>query len=72
MSLASIPSGADEAVIRVTGGQIRMRGSSAAPTTSVGFPLNDGDIYVHDGPPDKFQFIRTGAVDVTLDVMYSG
>lgn len=69
--LAAIPGGTDHALIRVSGAQIRMRGGSVAPTSTVGFPLNPGDVFEYDGPPNKLVFIRTGGSDATLDVFYS-
>jgi hypothetical protein len=67
----TVPGGTDNALIRCVGASVRMRGGTVDPTSTVGFPMNAGDILEYDGPPDKLKFIRSGASDATLEVFYS-
>lgn len=58
------------ALIRCSTANIRWRDDGTAPTSTVGEPLNAGEILEYDGQLSKFQAIRSGAADATLDIEY--
>lgn len=71
----TVPAGAKRAVAVVSGANIRVRYDGTAPTSTVGFPVDSGDIIEFLGANYRTelvnaQFIRTGAVSATLDINY--
>lgn len=60
--------GANYAVIRVAGANLRWRDDGTAPTATVGVPLNIGEVLNYDGNLAAVQFIAqagTGSLDVS-------
>ena len=70
LTLASIPTGAVEAVIRVSSATIRWRGDGTAPDASTGMPQYADEEFRLVGGLEKYKFIRTGSTSATLDVAY--
>jgi hypothetical protein len=63
---------ADDAVVQVQGGSVRMRLDGQDPTATVGHLLVDGDVVRLSGVPTIriARFVRAGATDATLAVHY--
>ncbi len=57
------------AVIRCETQNVRYRDDGTAPTSSVGMPLNVGDVLEYDGDLNKIRFIETTA-SAKLNVLY--
>jgi hypothetical protein len=70
VGLASIPAGANKALIRVSTANIRWRGDGTNPTSSAGMPQYVDDEFEIIGGLAAYKFIRSGASDATLDVAY--
>lgn len=70
VTLASVPSNANFALIKVTGANVRYRDDGTDPTGSAGFPLAVDDILRYRGNPSSLEFIRDDASDATLEVLY--
>lgn len=70
--LASIPAGADMALLQVTGQNVRWRDDGTNPTTTIGMVLTSGaDPYPYSGDLTKIKFIESTASAV-LNVTYFG
>lgn len=63
---------ADSAFITASGGEMRYRYDGTAPTASLGHILADGNFLILEGQNqmEKFQAIKTGDRNGTLDVTY--
>lgn len=70
VALASVPSGANKALIRVSTANIRWRGDGTDPTASAGMPQYVDDEFELIGGLAAYRFIRSGASNATLDVAY--
>lgn len=70
--LASIPAGADLALLQVTGQNVRWRDDGTNPTATIGMVLTAaGDPYPYSGDLTKIKFIEVSASAV-LNVTYFG
>jgi len=65
----TIPENVQRCLIRCSGADVRIRDDGTAPTSSVGFPLVDGDTIWFDGDVYKLKAIRQDSTDATLDVL---
>jgi hypothetical protein len=70
VTLASIPQGAVEALIRVSTANIRWRGDGTAPDATTGQPQYVDEEFRLVGALEKYKFIRTGSTSAVLDVSY--
>ena len=61
---AAIPAGANQALIQVTGDNLRWRDDGTAPTASVGMLLAAGDDFWYSGDLTTIQLIETGTTSV--------
>lgn len=66
----TVPGGSRYALIRVSAMPVRFRDDGTNPTSALGMPLNTGDSIEYDGPLSALRFIRSGASDATLDILY--
>jgi hypothetical protein len=66
----TVPSGASNALIIVSGEAVRWRADGTAPTASLGMPVAAGDTIVIGGPlMSTIEFIQVSA-SASLDVTY--
>ena len=68
--LASVPAGANYALIRVSAANVRWRGDGTDPSATVGMPQYVDDEFELIGALGRYEFIRKDAADATLDVAY--
>lgn len=67
----TVPAGASRAVIRCEAQPIRFRDDGTNPTSSVGFPkVATNEFELFGNAMRAARFIRSGASDATLEVLY--
>lgn len=70
LGFASLPTGAVEAVIRVSTATLRWRGDGTDPTAALGNPQYADEEFRLVGGLERYKFIRTGSTSAVLDVAY--
>ena len=65
-----IPQGARSCLIKVVGDGVRFA-VGADPTAANGFPLDVGDRLIDVAPGTDLRFIRSGAADATLEIIFT-
>jgi hypothetical protein len=69
-ALASVPTGAVEALIRVSTATIRWRGDAGTLDANTGYPQYADEEFRLVGALNTYKFIRTGGTSAVLDVAY--
>lgn len=65
----TVPAGATQALIQVSGQPVRVRSDGTNPTASVGYPLAVGAEWLVYGNLSLLKFIQTASA-ATLDILY--
>jgi len=65
----TFPTGVQSCLIRCSGADVRIRDDGTNPTSSVGFPLLDGDTIMFEGDVYRLKAIRTASTDAVLDFL---